>query len=1273
MEFSDKIRTIRDRLGLTQEELAIKLGVAFATVNRWEQGLTTPQTSAVKKVDEFCNVNNLSFEEKQSTGLELITAIQFENWFANNPRRAQGIFPDLIQRLIKESTTTIPCEIRFPHGDKINSDGFDGFLKISGVVSSNIPDGESVWELGATVKTPVQKVIDDYKKREAYTSVEQKKKSTFILVTPVSFSSNSAEKIKKTIKADSWKDVRVYTSIELCDWLSNCLATSVWMYKNICEQDLFLDSLVSAYNNLKDSTTPHLSSKIFTASREKEKEELLEYIKTKKVIKIAAPSFYESYGFLISALIESNLEENNLRTVICYDYNSLQKINALTRNKILILKDTISNYNFANSQNIIILIYGKDSGDNKIDITLNHRAQSALNEVLKNDMKVPEQKLSHLSHFAKNNVFLIARELENETSHLTNPWREREDLLTLIPILMLGKINVKNTSDKDILASFLINGETVDQYFTRIKQWEKIDNSPILIYGDYIKVSLKEELWSSVAGYITEQTISSLFTNLKAIFSTSNPKYDLPTEQQFAHQIYNKVWQYNKYIVEGLLDSCILLSIYNNKQSEIDILFGEILGMVSTKEMVLTISDYMKLIAECSPEKYLSFIEKETKNPNSVLWELFANANADWVLGGGYNYCNLLWSLETLCKLDKYKIRACIVLLCLAKKTFSYKISNTPQETLESLLWLHNTKNALSIEEKISFIEQTISKHGKTFMPDAIKIIFKSSGFLSDSSLKWRDPELKDEVLTYPTIYQAIDRVVEAILNKIDCVDIDIIKLLVDQYLFMTRTTFEKIADFITRSYSPNTEEATSLYDYLLTKRYNAIKYHKESSPKFIEIINLIIIQLKPAEELTASLVFFKHFGYNDCPIPETIDDDYEKEEHLARKYQHELFDKLLSTYEHHIVLEKIISVMPNNGLDGCFLFESELSVEDKDFVILELLKTKKYSTLSSFIARYTEEEKNSFINGLDGETLLEVIPFIRNSYFVPERVLKNEDLTKLFYRHRHINELSNETEISLIKKYNPIAYFQWVLYHLKEEDWDMQEIISVMCNISNENIAASDYYYLEEILLKLDKNYYNDDIVRLEFMLFPIFNRRGLPNGLRKYFTENPKEYFAVIEFSKEDTIPMRTKYELMSNMRFPNDFTIQQITPFINSCIHFSSGDSDRDKAIRHHLGEIIARSFGYAEKDCLPYALKELLETIDDPEVNRGVYIGYENIRGVRTVTDGSPEIEQALRLEAEAKQCEISFPSAAYVLRMLASSHRHEAAKDKEDKLITDGIL
>jgi len=49
-----KIRDLRSRLGLTQEQFAAKVGVTFSTVNRWESGKSKPSPLAMRQIEELC-------------------------------------------------------------------------------------------------------------------------------------------------------------------------------------------------------------------------------------------------------------------------------------------------------------------------------------------------------------------------------------------------------------------------------------------------------------------------------------------------------------------------------------------------------------------------------------------------------------------------------------------------------------------------------------------------------------------------------------------------------------------------------------------------------------------------------------------------------------------------------------------------------------------------------------------------------------------------------------------------------------------------------------------------------------------------------------------------------------------------------------------------------------------------------------------------------------------------------------------------------------------
>lgn len=57
------LRKYREKVLLTQTELAEKLGVSFASVNRWEQGLFEPTMKSKRKLRELFKEAGIKEEE----------------------------------------------------------------------------------------------------------------------------------------------------------------------------------------------------------------------------------------------------------------------------------------------------------------------------------------------------------------------------------------------------------------------------------------------------------------------------------------------------------------------------------------------------------------------------------------------------------------------------------------------------------------------------------------------------------------------------------------------------------------------------------------------------------------------------------------------------------------------------------------------------------------------------------------------------------------------------------------------------------------------------------------------------------------------------------------------------------------------------------------------------------------------------------------------------------------------------------------------------------
>ena len=65
MDYSKALKELREKLLISQMELARMLGVSFATVNRWENERYEPNYKAKRKLRDLFEKNDIILEEKE--------------------------------------------------------------------------------------------------------------------------------------------------------------------------------------------------------------------------------------------------------------------------------------------------------------------------------------------------------------------------------------------------------------------------------------------------------------------------------------------------------------------------------------------------------------------------------------------------------------------------------------------------------------------------------------------------------------------------------------------------------------------------------------------------------------------------------------------------------------------------------------------------------------------------------------------------------------------------------------------------------------------------------------------------------------------------------------------------------------------------------------------------------------------------------------------------------------------------------------------------------
>src|SRR5690349_15178218 len=152
--------------------------------------------------------------------MKLVTRSHIERW--SETTFSKGDLPYLILRLVR-ATTPASTWANFPSGSAAYIGGWDGEVNCQ-EETAYVPNGISLFEFGTEADSK-GKADDDYDKRKADPLGHNPKDCVFIFVT-ARFWRQKEKWIKAKQKEAIWKDVRVYDSSNLEQWLDQALAVS---------------------------------------------------------------------------------------------------------------------------------------------------------------------------------------------------------------------------------------------------------------------------------------------------------------------------------------------------------------------------------------------------------------------------------------------------------------------------------------------------------------------------------------------------------------------------------------------------------------------------------------------------------------------------------------------------------------------------------------------------------------------------------------------------------------------------------------------------------------------------------------------------------------------------------------------------------------------------------------------------------------------------------------------------------------------------------------
>ena len=541
-----------------------------------------------------------------------------------------------------------------------------------------------------------------------------------MFVAPRNWSGKHSWAKDKTTRGE-WKDVRAFDASDLEQWLEQSIPAQTRMREFQGGAGQKVTTLGQIWLEWAAVTKPELPEELFAPAAERHQKQLEKWLKEPPAspFVVTADSVLEALAFLNCALkrLVETCPGNYERAVVIRSVAGFRTIPKDSSNFVAIVASSEVERALAGLQKKThtIIVRGRNTVNDDANIALDLLGNEPFREALRHT-GLNDPRIDRLARESARSPTILRRRLAQVEAVKVPPWANDNNVArALIPLIFVGAWDSSADADKEILSC--LTDRPYEDAERTIAQLQTMDEAPIWSIGQLRGVVSKIDALYAAHRALTKEDLENFLFAAEVVLSEQDPALELPEDQRWAANLYEKGRDHSSALRQGLCDTLVLLAVHGNA------LVGERLGIdleaavggvvrrlltPSAASTWLSQKNNLPQYAEAAPDTFLSIIEADLNSEDPKIAVLFAPADTGFL--GDCPRSGMLWALELLAWKPERLVRVTSILAKLCAWKINDNWANKPMGTLKSIFRFWMPQTAASLDQRNRALETLTKK-----------------------------------------------------------------------------------------------------------------------------------------------------------------------------------------------------------------------------------------------------------------------------------------------------------------------------------------------------------------------------------------------------------------------------------------------------------------------------------------------------------------------------------------------------------------------------------